>query len=98
MPQIDERKLYADAIIREGNQLFNRGEYEPAAQRYEKTARFSSTELLDKTFIFEAYRLAINAWISAGKPENVSKTIENLPQELKITLLKEIFINVIGNV
>ena len=57
------KKLYADSMIREGNLAFNKNEFERAAKNYEQAAQWSSIELLDKTFINEAFKLAINSWI-----------------------------------
>jgi hypothetical protein len=84
------KKLYADAIIREGNLFFNRNEFEKAAKNYELAAQWSSIELLDKTFIHEAFRLAINSWISACKVDNALRIVDSLPHKGVILLLTEI--------
>ncbi len=84
------KKLYADAIIREGNQFFNRNEYERAAINYERAAQWSSIELLEKAFIHEAFRLAINSWISACKVEDAFRILQSLPHKGVLVILREI--------
>ncbi len=84
------KKLYADAIIREGNLFFNRKEFEQAANNYERAAQWSSIELLDKTFIHEAFRLAINSWISACRVDNALRIVDSLPHQGVLLLLTEI--------
>ncbi len=87
---INFKKLYADAIIREGNLFFNKNEFEQAARNYERAAQWSSIELLDKTFIYEAFRLAINSWISACRIDDALRILDSLPHQGVILLLKEI--------
>ncbi|MFX1570788.1 MAG: hypothetical protein ACFFCV_20815, partial [Promethearchaeota archaeon] len=84
------KKLYADAMIREGNLAFNRNEYERAAKNYERAAQWSSIESLDKTFIDEAFKLSINSWISACKVDNALRILDSLPHQGVITILTEI--------
>jgi len=87
---INLKKLYADAIIREGNLFFNKNEFEQAARNYERAAQWSSIEFLDKTFIHEAFRLAINSWISACRVEDAFRILQSLPHQGVINILKEI--------
>jgi len=87
---INFKKLYADAIIREGNLFFNKNEFEQAARNYERAAQWSSIEFLDKTFIHEAFRLAINSWISACRVEDAFRILQSLPHQGVINILKEI--------
>lgn len=84
------KKLYAEAIIREGNQLFNRNEYERAARNYERAAQWSSIESLDKEFINEAFELAINSWISACKIEDAFRILQSIPHKDVLVILREI--------
>lgn len=84
------KKLYAEAIVREGNHFFKRNEYEKAARSYERAAQWSSIELLDKKLINEAFRLAINSWISACSVEDAFRIFLSLPHKEVITILKEI--------
>jgi len=84
------KKLYADAIIREANQFFNKNEYEKAARNYERAAQWSSIEFLEKEFIHEAFRLAINSWISACRVEDAFRILQSLPHEVVLVILKEI--------
>ncbi|NVM36215.1 MAG: hypothetical protein HWN81_11515 [Candidatus Lokiarchaeota archaeon] len=87
---INFKKLYADAIIREGNQFFNRNEYERAARNYERAAQWSSIELLEKAFIHEAFRLAISSWISACRVEDAFRILQSLPHKGLLVILREI--------
>ncbi len=91
-------KLYAEAMIIEGNRLFNRGKYEEVARMYENAARWSSLELLDEEIIHEAFRLAISSWITAGRAERVSNIIEGLSQEIRIVILKELISRILAEV
>ncbi len=84
------KKLYADAIIREGNLLFNKNEFEQAATNYERAAQWSSIELLDKVFIYEAFKLAISSWISACRVDDALRILDSLPHQDVIILLKEL--------
>ncbi|MFW9900874.1 MAG: hypothetical protein ACFFDY_06265 [Candidatus Thorarchaeota archaeon] len=84
------KKLYADAMIREGNLAFNRNEFERAAKNYEQAAQWSSIELLDKIFINEAFKLAINSWISACRVDNALRILDSLPHQDVLKLLTEI--------
>jgi len=87
---INYKNLYADAMIREGNLYFNRKEFEKAASQYERTAQWSSIESLDTALIYDAFKLAINSWISACKVENAFKILDNLPHKLVLSILMEI--------
>lgn len=81
------KRLYAETMIREGNKLFNKGDYEFAARQYENAAHWASIELKDKDLIIKSFKLAINAWISACRVENAFTILERLPhQEIKQTL------------
>ncbi|MFX0034391.1 MAG: hypothetical protein ACFE9I_01970 [Candidatus Hermodarchaeota archaeon] len=84
------KRLYADAIIREGNLYFNRNEFERAARNYEIAAHWASLEFLDKELTHEAFRSAINSWISACRVEDAFRILESLPHQAVIALLKEI--------
>lgn len=95
---MNSRKVYAEAMITDGNRLFNKGKYEEAARMYENAARWSSIELLDKELNHEAFRLAINSWISACMAENASRIIEGLSQEIRIVILKEIINKILAEV
>ncbi|MBY8981322.1 MAG: hypothetical protein KGD57_00105, partial [Candidatus Lokiarchaeota archaeon] len=47
------KKLYAKAMIREGNKLFNKGDYRFAAKQYENAAQWSLIELKERNLIVE---------------------------------------------
>jgi hypothetical protein len=82
------KKLYAEAMIREGNIHFNKQEFENAAKQYEKAGEWSSKKLLDKEMINRAFGLAINSWISACKFEEAIRVLEKIPKEEKQNALK----------
>ncbi len=84
------KKLYAESIIREGNKLFNKGDYEKAAKQYESAAQWSSIELMEKTVIQESFKLAINSWISACNTKESFRILERLPHEDMLSVLNEI--------
>ncbi|MFX0037042.1 MAG: hypothetical protein ACFE9I_15535 [Candidatus Hermodarchaeota archaeon] len=84
------KKLYADTIIREGNLYFNRNEFERAARNYETAAHWASLEFLDKELTHEAFRSAINSWISACRVEDAFRVLESLPHQEVFELLKDI--------
>ncbi len=84
------KKKYADQILVEGNRFFNKNEYEKAARHYEQAAQWSSIELLDTQFIYEAFRLAINSWISACRVEDAFRILQSLPHKDVIIILQEI--------
>jgi hypothetical protein len=75
------KKLYGEAMIREGNKLFNARDFEMAARQYESAAQWTFIELKDRELIQEAFKLAINSWISACKCGNAFKLFERLPHE-----------------
>ncbi|MFW9940914.1 MAG: hypothetical protein ACFFFT_07725 [Candidatus Thorarchaeota archaeon] len=87
---VNFKKLYAEAMIREGNLHFNKNEYETAAKQYERAGQWCSIELLDKEIIDEAFTLAITAWISACKVENAFRILESLSHQETHKILKEI--------
>ena len=87
---INFKKLYAEAIIREGNLFFKRNEYERAAGNYERAAQWSSIEVLDGKLIYEAFKLAINSWISACKVEEGFRILQGLPHKDVVIILREI--------
>ncbi|MFW9970075.1 MAG: hypothetical protein ACFFDF_07720 [Candidatus Odinarchaeota archaeon] len=93
---INFKKLYADAIIRQGNQHFKRNEYELAAGNYEMAAQWSSIEVLDRKLIHETFGLAINSWISACKVEEAFRIMQSLPHQEVINILKEITDKICG--
>ena len=84
------KKLYAEAMLREGNKLFNKKDFEFAARQYESAAQWASMELKDKDFIQESFKLAINSWISACKCQTAFKILERLPHEDVTGVLNEV--------
>ena len=87
---VNFKKLYADAMIREGTFYFNKQEYESAAKQYEIAGQWASIETLEKEIIDEAFRLAITSWISACKVENAFRILESLSHQEALTILKEV--------
>ncbi len=84
------KKLYAEAMIREGNLQFKKNEYETAAKQYERAGQWASIEFLNKDIIDEAFTLAITSWISACKVENAFRILESLSHQDTQKILKEI--------
>ncbi len=91
------KKLYAEAIIREGNLFFKRNEYERAARSYERAAQWSSIELLDRKLIHETFRLAINSWISACRVEEAFRILQSLPHKGVLIILREVSDKICGS-
>jgi hypothetical protein len=102
MRDVDKKKmrnyknLYAESMILEGNKLFNKRKFEDAARQYLAAAHWSANELNDPAIKDEAFRLAINSWISALRVGNAFKIINNLPHEQSNTILHEIADKVIA--
>ncbi|MHA1913751.1 MAG: hypothetical protein ACW97V_05210 [Promethearchaeota archaeon] len=96
LEKIDKKKsknfknLYAEAMIREGNISFNKGEYEAAAKQYERAGQWTSIESLNKEIVDEAFKLAINSWISACKIENAFRILDGLSHIESLAIMKEI--------
>ena len=84
------KKLYAEAIVREGNKLFNKRDFEMAAKQYELAAQWSSIELKDENLINHSFQLAINSWVSACKCKEAFRILERLPHHLVPEILTEI--------
>ena len=96
LENIDKRKynefrnLYHNAMILEGNKLFNKTDYEKAAIQYENAGQWASIELDNQDLVQDSFKLAITSWISACKCENAFKVLERLPHEHLIPILEEI--------
>jgi hypothetical protein len=88
------KKLYAEAMIREGNISFNKGEYEVAAKQYERAGQWSSIESLDKEMVDEAFKLAINSWISACNITNAFRILDNTPHNKALAIMKKIVMKI----
>lgn len=86
----DFKKMYVNAIIREGNILFNKNKFENAALQYESAGQWASIELKDREIITQSFKLAINSWISACKCEKSFLILERLPHEEIAPILNEI--------
>ncbi|MHA1987098.1 MAG: hypothetical protein ACW98D_10700 [Promethearchaeota archaeon] len=84
------KKLYADAMIIEGNISFNKQDFEKAASQYERAAQWASINGLDDKLVKSAFELAINAWVSACKVENTFRILENLLHEDALNILNDI--------
>ena len=87
---INFKKLYAESMLLEGNKLFNKSKYEEAARQYLAAAHWSAIELEDQSIKIEAFKLAINSWISACKVEKAFDILDNLPHDVGINTLNEI--------
>ncbi|MHA2087237.1 MAG: hypothetical protein ACW972_03105, partial [Promethearchaeota archaeon] len=82
------KKLYVDAMLTDSHLFFNKKEYETAALQYERAGQWASIELLDKEIVSEAFKFAINSWISACQVEKAFKILENLPHDEAQNILK----------
>jgi len=92
------QKLYAEAMLTEGNKLFNRQKYELAAKKYLSVAQWSAIELKDPHLMNEAFSLAINSWISACRVELAFQILDSLPHEGVIAILNEVVDKIEGAV
>jgi len=84
-----ENLLIYDSLIREGNLYFNRQEYEKSAETYERVGQWAITHSLSNQAISEAFKLAINAWISSCKIENVFRILEKETFDGKFEILRD---------
>ena len=84
------KKLYVDAMLREANLFFNKQEYETAAVQYERAGQWASIELLERELVSEAFKLAINSWISACQVDKAFRILDNLPHEESQNILRRI--------
>ncbi len=92
------KKLYAEAMIIEGNKLFNKKDHELAAKQYESAAQWILIELNDRHLILKSFKLAINSWISACKCKKAFVILERLNHRDVIAILKEVDDKIIGAV
>jgi len=84
------KKLYVDAMMGEARIFFNKQEYVTAAVQYERAGQWASIESLERELVNEAFKLAINSWISACQVEKSFKILENLPHEESQNILRRI--------
>ena len=84
------KRLYAQNELSLGNRLFNKRNYEQAANQYLATAQWVAIELKEEQFKNEAFKLSINSWISACRVENAYKILNNLDHKDALQILNEI--------
>ena len=84
------KRLYAQNELTLANILFNKRKYEQAGKKYEATAQWVAIELKDEKLKNEAFRLAINSWISACNVENAFKFLDSLDHKESLQILNEI--------
>ncbi len=84
------KRLYAQNELTIGNRLFNKRNYEQAANQYLASAQWVAIELKDEEFRKEAFKLAINSWISACRVEKAFKILNNLDHKEALQILNEI--------
>ena len=89
------KRLYAESLIREGNKLFNKHTFDKAARQYEAAAQWAALEYEDVELKNEAFKLAINSWISSCKVENAFKVIKNLSHELTQDILQDFLVKIL---
>lgn len=104
LKKVDKRKsknykrLYVEAMISEGNKLFNKKQFEQAAKQYEVAAQWTSIELKDKNIMLESFSLAINSWLSACKCSPAFSILDRLSHEEIEPILKNVSNKIIGAV
>ncbi len=84
------KKLYAESMVLEGNNLFNNKKYDSAAEQYLAAAQWLAIEMDDPELRDEAFRLSITSWISACRVEMAFSVLNSLPHEYALILLQEI--------
>jgi len=89
------KRLYAESLIREGNKLFNKHTFDKAARQYEAAAQWAALEYEDVELTNEAFKLAINSWISSCKVEKAFKVIKNLSHELTQDILQDFLVKIL---
>jgi len=89
------KRLYAESMIMEGNILFNKRKFDESARQYESAAQWAALEHENEELKNEAFKLAINSWISACKMENAFNIIKNLPHDLTLEILHDFLIKII---
>jgi len=89
------KRLYAESMILEGNILFNKRKFDESARQYESAAQWAALEHENEELKNEAFKLAINSWISACKMENAFNIIKNLPHDLTLEILHDFLIKII---
>ncbi|TFG07523.1 MAG: hypothetical protein EU539_04675 [Promethearchaeota archaeon] len=94
----DFRRQYHEAMIVEGNKLFNNGDYESAAKQYDTAGRWASIELENPELIEKSFKLAINSWISACKVDKAFVIVDRLPHDKKLSTLEEIAEKILSSV
>ena len=88
---INFKMLYADSLLSEAVQLFNRKEFEKAARKYLEAAQWSAIELPKAQSVKEeAFRMAIISWISATKFNNAFQIFESLDHDFSRRILMEL--------
>jgi hypothetical protein len=92
------KKKHADSMIVEGNRLFNKKLYDQAGEQYLAAAQFLAIEFKDRVLRNEAFRLSINAWVSACKVEKAFQVLDSLPHKGRLIILNEISEKIIAAV
>lgn len=84
------KRYYVENMIKFGNKLFNKKQYDEAAKQYETAGNWASLELEDRDTTLQAYKYAIYSWISATRVENAFILLQNMNRKDELEILIEI--------
>ena len=85
------KMLYADSLLSDAIELFNKKKFERAAKKYLEAAQWSAIELPKAQNVKEeAFRMAIISWISASKFDNAFQIFESLDHDFSRRILIEL--------
>ncbi len=84
------KRYYVENMIKFGNKLFNKKEFDEAASQYEIAGNYASLELDDKEITLQAYKYTIYSWILATKVEDAFSILPKINRKDKIEILIEI--------
>ncbi len=83
-------RKYIETVVEDGNQLFNEGQYEQAAIKYEMAGNWVRMELDDKELMKSSYKSAIVSWIAECEVQNGFQILEKFDHFDMIETLEEI--------
>ncbi len=90
------KRMHVEQLIIQGNQLNLKKKFSLAAQQYENAGNWARFEIKDDIIVENAYRLAINAWISACEIPNAFLIIDRFDHNSMIEILEEITDKIAG--
>jgi len=84
------KRYYVENMMKFGNKLFNKKQFNEAAKQYETAGNWASLELEDKETTLQANKYAISSWISATRVENAFILLQNMNRKDELEILIEI--------